>query len=195
MESTKGNMELIVGPMFSGKSEELIRRVNRLKYAKINFLVFKPMIDTRSTQIKSRNGLTVKAINISNIDKIKDIVLKFKPQVVIFDEIQFFDKKITVLLNELANEGMRIIASGLDKDFRGIPFGPMPELLAYADKITKLQAVCLDCGKDAIYTQRLVNGKAAHYNEPIIQIGSEESYEARCRDHHDIPGKSLYSTI
>ena len=195
MESTKGNMELIVGPMFSGKSEELIRRVNRLKYAKINFLVFKPMIDTRSTQIKSRNGLTVKAINISNIDKIKDIVLKFKPQVVIFDEIQFFDKKITVLLNELANEGMRIIASGLDKDFRGIPFGPMPELLAYADKITKLQAVCLDCGKDAIYTQRLVNGKAAHYNEPIIKIGSEESYEARCRDHHDIPGKSLYSTI
>ncbi len=193
MDSTKGMIEVIVGPMFSGKSEELIRRVNRLNYAKINYLVFKPMIDTReNNSIKSRNGKKLKAINISSIEKINKLINEYKPQVVIVDEIQFFDRKISSLLNELANKGIKIIAAGLDKDFRGIPFGPMPELLAHADKIYKLNAVCLNCGKNAIFTQRLVNGEPANFHEPIIQIGSSESYEARCRDHHEIPGKPEY---
>ncbi len=193
MDSTKGNIEIIVGPMFSGKSEELIRRVNRLNYAKINYLVFKPMIDTReNNSIKSRNGRKLKAINVSSLDKINKLIIEFKPQVAIFDEIQFFDNKISDLLNELANRGVKVIAAGLDRDFRGVPFGPMPALLAHADKIDKLYAVCLSCGKNAIFTQRLVDGAPAHFEEPIIQIGSSESYEARCREHHEIPGKPKY---
>ncbi len=193
MDSTKGNIEIIVGPMFSGKSEELIRRVNRLNYAKINYLVFKPMIDTRENNIiKSRNGQKTKAINVSSLEKIDKLITEYKPQVAIFDEIQFFDNKISDLLNELANRGIKIIAAGLDRDFRGVPFGPMPALLAHADKIDKLHAVCLSCGKNAIFTQRLVDGAPANFEEPIIQIGSSESYEARCREHHEIPGKPNY---
>lgn len=180
-----GWIEVICGSMFSGKSEELIRRVHRVQIAKKKVQVFKPTIDTRYSiqYIYSHNGTKIEAINISNS---KELLEKTEPdtEVVAIDEAQFYDKGIVTICQKLADQGRRVIVAGLDQDFRGEPFGPIPELLAVAEYIDKLQAICMICGSPASRTQRLVNGKPAKYSDPIILIGAKETYEARCRKCH-----------
>jgi len=180
-----GWIEVICGSMFSGKSEELIRRVHRVQIAKKKVQVFKPTIDTRYSiqYIYSHNGTKIEAINISNS---KELLEKTEPdtEVVAIDEAQFYDKGIVAICQKLADQGRRVIVAGLDQDFRGEPFGPIPELLAVAEYIDKLQAICMICGSPASKTQRLVNGKPAKYSDPIILIGAKETYEARCRKCH-----------
>ena len=180
-----GWIEVICGSMFSGKSEELIRRVHRVQIAKKRVQVFKPTIDTRYSiqYIYSHNGTKIEAINISNS---KELLEKTEPdtEVVAIDEAQFYDKEIVAICQKLADQGRRVIVAGLDQDFRGEPFGPIPELLAVAEYIDKLQAICMICGSPASRTQRLVNGQPAKYSDPIILIGAKETYEARCRKCH-----------
>lgn len=180
-----GWIEVICGSMFSGKSEELIRRVHRVQIAKKKVQVFKPTIDTRYSiqYIYSHNGTKIEAINISNS---KELLEKTEPdtEVVAIDEAQFYDKGIVTICQKLADQGRRVIVTGLDQDFRGEPFGPIPELLAVAEYIDKLQAICMICGSPASRTQRLVNGKPAKYSDPTILIGAKETYEARCRKCH-----------
>jgi len=180
-----GWIEVICGSMFSGKSEELIRRVHRVQIAKKKVQVFKPTIDTRYSiqYIYSHNGTKIEAINISNS---KELLEKTEPdtEVVAIDEAQFYDKGIVTICQKLADQGRRVMVAGLDQDFRGEPFGPIPELLAVAEYIDKLQAICMICGSPASRTQRLVNGQPAKYSDPIILIGAKETYEARCRKCH-----------
>lgn len=189
-ELQKGWIELITGPMFAGKSEELIRRVKTLSYAKMKIIAFKPAIDDRydKTAISSHDGAKYEAYAIKNAKSIMELV-KDDTQVVAIDEIQFFDNSIIYICEDLANRGMRVIAAGLDMDFKGEPFGPMPELLARAEFVTKLTAACTVCGCAATRTQRLINGEPANYFDPIIQVGAKENYEARCRKHHIVPNK------
>ncbi|MCK6259237.1 thymidine kinase [Fictibacillus sp. KIGAM418] len=185
-----GWVEVICGSMFSGKSEELIRRVRRAKYGKLEVQVFKPLIDNRYSEesVVSHNGTAVIA---QPVEKSVDILKNVSPdtEVVAIDEIQFFDEDVISVVQELADHGIRVIAAGLDQDFRGEPFGPMPKLLALAESVTKLHAICMVCGSPASRTQRLINGKPASYDDPIILVGASESYEPRCRHCHEVPGK------
>lgn len=185
-----GSIEVICGGMFSGKSEELIRRVRRVQIARKKVQIFKPLIDMRyqPDYVYSHDGSKVGATCIKNAVEILDEV---EPDtgVVAIDETQFFDQKIVKVCQLLANQGKRVIVAGLDQDFRGEPFGPMPQLLALAEYVDKLHAICMVCGKPGTRTQRLVNGKPADYNDPIILIGAKERYEARCRLHHEVTNK------
>lgn len=180
-----GWIEVICGSMFSGKSEELIRRVRRAEIARQKVKTFKPSIDVRyaTKEVVSHDGNKVSA---SIVEKAKDILEQVLPdtQVVAIDEAQFFDDDIVEVCQKLADKGKRVIVAGLDQDFRGEPFGPMPKLLAIAEKIDKLQAICMVCGEPASRTQRLINGEPAYYDDPTILIGAEDVYEARCRAHH-----------
>jgi thymidine kinase len=184
-----GWIEVICGSMFSGKSEELIRRVRRAEIAKLKVQVFKPSIDDRysTTNIASHSGSYVDAIAVHEA---KDIPLQVLPDtdVVAVDEVQFFDWSIADICNGLADRGLRVIVAGLDQDFRGEPFGPMPLLMAQAEIVDKLQAICVVCGAPASRTQRLINGKPAAYSDPVILVGASEVYEARCRRCHQVPG-------
>jgi thymidine kinase len=176
--------------MFSGKSEELIRRVNRAKIAKQKVQVFKHCIDDRYAidHVVSHNGTRTEAIKIS---KAKDI-LKYLDEdalVITIDEVQFFDNEIVDICVKLADQGKRVIAAGLDQDFRGEPFGPTPALMAVAEFVDKVQAICMVCGNPATRTQRMINGKPASYHDPVILVGATESYEARCRKCHEVPGR------
>ncbi len=183
-----GWVEIICGSMFSGKSEELIRRVRRAQFAKQKIAVFKPKIDNRYSDqaVVSHNGASFIAKPISHSIEILHHV---EPEidVVAIDEIQFFDEGIVRVVQQLADKGFRVIAAGLDQDFRGEPFGQMPALMAIAEQITKLQAVCTVCGSPASRTQRLIDGKPASYFDPIILVGASEAYEPRCRHHHEVP--------
>lgn len=192
-ELQKGWLEVITGPMFAGKSEELIRRVKTLSYTKMKIIAFKPAIDDRydKTAIASHDGAKYEAYAIKNAQSILELV-KQDTQVVAIDEIQFFDMSIVKICEELADRGIRVIAAGLDLDFKGEPFGPMPELLARAEFVTKLSAVCTVCGCAATRTQRLIDGKPADFNDPIIKVGAKENYEARCRKHHIFPNKPKF---
>ena len=192
-ELQKGWLEIITGPMFAGKSEELIRRVKTLSYTKMKIIAFKPAIDDRydKTAIASHDGAKYEAYAIKNAQSILELV-KQDTQVVAIDEIQFFDMSIVKICEELADRGIRVIAAGLDLDFKGEPFGPMPELLARAEFVTKLSAVCTVCGCAATRTQRLIDGKPADFNDPIIKVGAKENYEARCRKHHIVPNKPKF---
>ncbi len=185
-----GWIEVISGSMFAGKTEELIRRIKRLQYAKKNILVFKPSIDDRYSidEIVSHSGLSIKSIFI---EKPSDILKYIDGRVdaVAIDEIQFFDKEIVEIVDFLADKGIRVIVAGLDRDFRGEPFGAMPQLLTKAEFVTKLTAICNVCGAPATRTQRLVNNKPASYNDPIVLVGASESYEPRCRHCHQVPNK------
>jgi thymidine kinase len=190
----KGMLEVVCGSMFCGKTEELIRRVRRAEYAKKKVLVFKHCFDTRKMvdHVVSHNGTNVKALPIENHED----MLKFVTDdidVIGIDEIQFFPKSVISTIVAMLDQNKRIIAAGLDLDFRRIPFGPMPTLMAIADTVTKLKAICICCGKDAQFTQRLVNGKPANFDDPIILIGAEECYQARCRECYTID-KSLCET-
>lgn len=180
-----GSIEVICGPMFAGKSEELLRRINRLVYAKKKFLVFKPSIDNRysETEVVSHNKKTYKAISIVKSHEILKYLDKNLDAICI-DEVQFFDDEIIEIIDKFANKGIRVIAAGLDLDFKGDPFDIVAKLLAKAEFVTKLTAICCVCGKEATRTQRLINGEPASIKDPIVLVGASESYEARCRHHH-----------
>jgi thymidine kinase len=179
--------------MFSGKSEELLRRLNRLKYADVDFLIFKPKTDTRNNKtIKSRDGREKSAITLKTSGEIIKYlhVHKFNNSLVIgIDEAQFFDKKLGAICELLASQGHIVYVAGLDLDFRGEPFESMLSVLAYAEKITKLTAICTECGAPATRTQRLINGEPASYSSSLINIGDTEKYTARCRHHHFVKDK------
>ncbi|TDM13710.1 thymidine kinase [Macrococcus bovicus] len=180
-----GWVECIAGSMFSGKSEELIRRIRRGLYAKQKVMVFKPQIDNRYSddEVVSHNGTKVEAFNVSGSAAILDHVTS-DIDIVAIDEVQFFDKGVVDIATELANRGHRVIVAGLDMDFKGVPFDPVPELMAISEHVTKLQAVCAVCGSPASRTQRLIDGQPARSDDPLILIGANESYEPRCRAHH-----------
>ena len=186
----EGWIEVISGCMFAGKTEELIRRINVLSYAKKNIMVFKPKIDNRysDSEIVSHSGAKVPCLVV---EKAQDILKKIEAdtEVVAIDEVQFFDKDIVEVCEYLADKGIRVMVAGLDKDFRGESFGVMPELLTRAEFVTKLTAVCAKCGAPATRTQRLVNGKPAGFEDPIVMVGADESYEPRCRHCHQVPNK------
>jgi thymidine kinase len=185
-----GWVEIVCGSMFSGKTEELIRRVRRARIARQQVQVFKPALDNRYElqKVSSHNGLHWQAVPVSNAREILD---RLEPEttVVAVDEAQFFDWEIAQVCDLLAARGLRVILAGLDVDFRGEPFGPMPLLMAEAEEVTKLQAICVVCGAPASRTQRLINGEPAAYDDPVILVGGSESYEARCRACHQVPGK------
>ena len=184
-ENEKGWIEVIVGPMFAGKTEELMRRVKRMEFAKKNYMIFKPNLDTRYSdcEIVSHNKKSMKATGIEHGSEIKRY-LKKETQAVVIDEVQFFDKSLVKYLKRLADLGYRVICAGLDTNFRGEPFGPIGDILAIAEKVTKLTAICSCCGAEATKTQRIIDGVPAYYSDPIILLGEKESYEARCRNCH-----------
>ena len=181
-----GWIEVIVGSMFSGKSEELIRRLNRARIARQNVQVFKPMIDSRYSlqEIASHSGQKHDSKPVATAAEIISEIAE-GTQVVGIDEGQFFDSEIVAVANELANRGMRVIIAGLDQDYTGTPFGPMPHLLSIAEFITKIHAICVKCGQTANYTQRTVESDA------LVEVGASDKYEARCRKcfvpHADSP--------
>lgn len=177
-----GWIEVVCGPMFSGKSEEMIRRLNRVQYAKQRAIVFKPMIDDRwsKAEIVSRNGLALPALSIHRSAEILEAAPGF--DVIGIDEAQFFDSELASVIQQLADQGARVVVAGLDTDYRRSPFGGMHEILAIADFVDKLQAVCHACGGPATLTQRLINGQPAPFSGETIQVGDSDSYEARCRD-------------
>lgn len=182
-----GRVELICGSMFSGKTEELIRRLRRAVIARQKVQVFKPGIDTRyhEQRVTSHNGMDFDAHPVAKAADIRDELLP-DTTVVAIDEVQFFDDGVIELCEELADEGLRVICAGLDTDFRGVPFGPMPALMARAEEIAKLHAICVVCGEEASRTQRLINGQPAAYDDPVVLVGAAEVYEARCRRCHQV---------
>ncbi|MCL4562858.1 MAG: thymidine kinase [Chloroflexi bacterium] len=188
MKHHSGVVEVICGSMFSGKTDELIRRLRRATIARQKVQVFKPAIDDRYAvqKVTSHAGTDYAAIPINNAADILDKVDN-DTTVVGIDEAQFLDPEVIPIVQKLANQGMRVIITGLDTDFRGEPFGPMPVLMAQAEHVDKLQAICMTCGEPASRTQRLVNGRPAHYNDPVVIVGAAEMYEARCRVHHEVP--------
>ena len=180
--SSKGNLEVICGSMFSGKSEELIRRLRRAEFAKQKIMVFKHSLDARKTikYVISHNSTKIEAFAIRDPESILDHI-NDNIDIVGIDEVQFFDLGIINVILKLIDAGKKVLVAGLDLDFRGIPFGPMPALMALSDKTLKLKAICVNCGSDAHHSQRIVNGEPAKFNDPIILPGAEECYQARCR--------------
>jgi len=185
-----GWIEIITGPMYSGKSEELIRRIRRAKIAKQKVQVFKPEIDNRYSKedVVSHCGDKEIAIPVEDSNRILEL-LDEDTQVVAIDEVQFFDKNIVKVVSDIADSGKRVVCAGLDMDFRGEPFGCISDLMAIAEFVDKIQAICMICGNPATRTQRLINGNPAKYDEPVVLVGAKESYEARCRKCHVIPKK------
>ena len=183
-----GRIEVICGSMFCGKTEELIRRARRAIIAKQAVQVFKPNIDNRYSiqHVTSHDGQNIEAQPLQDSNEILKELLP-STTVVAIDEVQFFDAAIVDVVNLLAEKGIRVIAAGLDTDFRAEPFGFMPQLMSIAEEVTKLHAICVVCGEEACRTQRLVNGSPARYDDPIILVGASEAYEARCRQHHEVP--------
>jgi thymidine kinase len=190
MKHKVGSLEVITGSMFCGKTEELIRRLRRARIAKQQVQVFKPAVDSRYNhqKVTSHSGIDVDAIPVESSQAILDL-LEQNTTVVGIDEVQFFDDDIINVVEKLAEQGVRVIVTGLDMNFRGEPFGCMPHLMARAERVEKLQAICMVCGEEASRTQRLVDGKPAFYDDPIVVVGAQEMYEARCRQHHEVPRK------
>lgn len=188
MRHTHGSVEVICGSMFSGKTDELIRRLVRATIAKQKVQVFKPAIDVRyaAEKVTSHAGANYDALPV---EKAADMRAKLDPDttVVGIDEAQFMDSEIVDVAQEFAAKGIRVLVAGLDMDFRGEPFGSMPTLMSIAEKVDKLHAICMVCGGEASRTQRLVNGKPARYDDPIVIVAASELYEARCRKHHEVP--------
>lgn len=191
----KGSIEIICGPMFSGKSEELMRRLRRLKIARKNILVFKPGVDTRRGVhlVTSHNGNQMGAVPVENPHLILDNVGQ-DIDIVGIDEAQFFSHELVNVVIELTDMGKHVILAGLNLDFRAVPFGPMPILMAIADNVTKLSAICMTCGGDAYFSQRLVDGKPASYDDTLIKVGAEEAYQARCRSCYIIDKKAVWQS-
>jgi thymidine kinase len=187
-DRSRGHIELICGSMFSGKTEELIRRIKRAKIAKQRVQVFSHSFDTRygENKVASHSGADWDSIPVQSAGQILE-QLDPAATVVAIDEAQFFDGKITDVANQLALRGVRVIVAGLDTDFRAEPFGPMPALMALAEQVDKLNAICVVCGAPASRTQRLINGAPAKHDDPVILVGASEVYEARCRHCHQVP--------
>jgi len=186
-----GWIELICGSMFCGKTEELLRRIRRAEIARKKVQLFKPQIDNRYglERVASHSGIAREdAIVVQTAEEITGH-LRDDTEVVAIDEVQFFDWTIAEVCTHLADQGRRVLLAGLDQDFRGDPFGPMPLLMALAERVDKLHAICVCCGDSASRTQRLINGRPARYDDPVILVGGSERYEARCRLHHEVPGK------
>ncbi|MGD8998492.1 MAG: thymidine kinase [Anaerolineae bacterium] len=184
---TGGWIEVICGSMFSGKTEELIRRLRRAQIAKQEVQVFKHTIDTRfaEREVTSHNGVQIDAIPVEDAAQVQEM-LRPDANVVAIDEAQFFEDEVVSLCEDLADQGVRVIVAGLDMDFRGEPFGPIPALMARAEQVHKLQAICVKCGGPASRTQRLIDGKPAAYSDPVIFVGASEVYQARCRGCHEV---------
>lgn len=174
--------------MFSGKTDELIRRLVRATIAKQKVQVFKPAIDVRYAveKVTSHAGSDYDAIPVQKAAEIRE---KIEPDTTVIgiDEAQFFDPEVVQVAEELATRGIRVLVAGLDTDFRGEPFGPMPVLMSMAEHVDKLHAICMVCGDEASRTQRLVNGRPARVDDPVVIVGASEMYEARCREHHEVP--------
>lgn len=188
MTTKTGHVEVICGSMFCGKTDELIRRLRRATIARQKVQVFKPAIDGRYNleKVTSHAGSEFDATPLETSSEILEQLTE-DTTVVAVDEAQFFDENIVNVVDELANRGLRVIVAGLDLNFKGEPFGCMPVLMARAEQVDKLQAICMVCGEPACRTQRLVNGKPARYDDPVIIVGASELYEARCRQHHAVP--------
>lgn len=188
MKHHTGSVEVICGSMFSGKTDELIRRLRRATIARQKVQVFKPAVDIRYAveKVTSHAGSEFAAIPVNQAADILGRLDK-DTTVVGVDEAQFFDPEIIHIVSVLAERGIRVLVAGLDTDFRSEPFGSMPILMAQAEKVDKLQAICMTCGEPASRTQRLVNGKPANYHDPVVIVGASELYEARCRKHHEVP--------
>ena len=188
MRHIHGSIEVICGSMFSGKTDELIRRLVRATIAKQKVQVFKPAIDVRYAveKVTSHAGSDYDAIPVQTAAEIRE---KVEPDttVVGIDEAQFFDPEVIQVAEELATRGIRVLVAGLDTDFRGQPFGSMPVLMSMAEQVDKLHAICMVCGDEASRTQRLVNGRPARFDDPVVIVGASEMYEARCREHHEVP--------
>jgi thymidine kinase len=186
----QGQIEVICGCMFSGKTEELIRRLKRATYAKQKVQIFKHSFDTRYDElcITTHYGLKLPTVTCMTAEDIIKAVDN-KSQVVGIDEVQFYGDDIVAVIEEIAHQDIRVIVSGLDMDFRGEPFGAMPRLLTLAEKVDKLSAICSVCGEPATRTQRLLDGHPAPYGSEIVSVGSTEKYEARCRKCHVVPNK------
>lgn len=186
-----GWLEVITGCMFSGKTEELVRRLRRAVIAKKETIAIKPALDTRYdlVAVVSHSGFSFNAIPVEDPKTI--LGMAKDAEVVGIDEAQFFTGELVPVIRELLQNKKRVIVAGLDLDFRGEPFGIMPTLLALADEVTKLHAICSVCGNIATKTQRLINGRPARYDDPTILVGGLETYEARCNLHHEVPGKTL----
>ena len=188
MRHTHGSIEVVCGSMFSGKTDELIRRLVRATIAKQKVQVFKPAIDVRYAveKVTSHAGSNYDATPVErSIDVLTNIAAD--TTVVAIDEAQFFDPDVVQVVQQLAGRGIRVLVAGLDTDFRGEPFGPMPILMSIAEHVDKLHAICMVCGDEASRTQRLVNGTPARYDDPVVIVGASEMYEARCRVHHEVP--------
>jgi thymidine kinase len=183
-----GSVEVICGSMFCGKTDELIRRLRRATIAKQKVQVFKPVIDLRYgvEKVTSHAGSDFDATPVQKADQIFPL-LDPDTTVVGIDEAQFFDEEIANVVEAMAEKGIRVIVAGLDLNFKAEPFGSMPVIMSKAEQVLKLQAICMVCGEPASRSQRLVNGRPARYNDPIIIVGASEMYEARCRLHHDVP--------
>ncbi|HEU4456040.1 MAG TPA: thymidine kinase [Longimicrobium sp.] len=192
----QGWIEVITGSMFSGKSEELIRRVRRALIARRRVQVFKPALDDRYSGVRtisSHAGSDVEAVPVRSSS---EIAARAHPDTQVFalDEVQFMDEGVVDVMSVLADRGARVIVAGIDMDFRGEPFGPMPRILTIAETVDKLHAICMVCGAPATRNQRLVDGEPAPYEAPVVQVGGAESYEARCRRHHEVPSANRYQT-
>jgi thymidine kinase len=183
-------LTVVCGSMFAGKSEELIRLARRALYAKKRVQVFKPAIDDRyhQTMVVSHEGVQFQAETALNTAELK-LKIRKDTQILLIEEVQFFDQTIVDVLVAAADSGMEVVCAGLDQDFRRQPFGPIPMLMAAADEVVKLRAICMKCGQTASHTYRMVDGKPAHWDDPIVLIGATEQYEARCRNCFEIRGK------
>lgn len=193
--SLNGSIEVICGSMFSGKSEELIRRLKRASIARQRVQVFKHSLDNRfhKREIASHSGFKFEAHAVKDVSQIQELINP-DAHVIGIDEAQFFGNDLADLCQKMADQGKRVIVAGLDQDFLGRPFGPMPVLLSIAENVDKLQAICLRCGRPASRSQRLIDGKPAPADSPVIVVGASESYEARCRHCHEIPKNSGQAT-
>ena len=192
LRPNSGWIEVICGSMFSGKTEELLRRLRRAAIARQKVQLFKPAIDNRYgvTTVASHDGAKWEGVVLNDAAEIFDH-LEPDTLVIAIDEVQFFDDNVVDVCETLALQGKRVIVAGLDLDFRGEPFGPMPALMANAESVRKLHAICMVCGGEASRTQRLIDGKPAFYEDPVVMIGAAEAYEARCRGCHQVPHREM----
>lgn len=200
MRKAHGKLEVIAGSMFSGKTEELLYRLKRSEYAKKKVLTIKHAIDNRKsyTCIVSHNGQEREAYPIGSCENSLKKLLELideSVEVVGIDEIQFFPAETIPLIQKLVDNGVRVIVAGLDLDFRGEPFGIMPSLMALADEVKKLRAICVNCGNEANFSQRLINGHPARHSDPLILVGGHECYEPRCRSCYQIDRKAYQKEL
>jgi thymidine kinase len=186
---TSGWVHVICGCMFCGKTDEMLRLLRRFAIAGRQVVLIKPSLDTRTNDasVVSRSGAVHPALAVDHSREIAGLVRD--ADIVAVEEGQFFDEGLPDVVESLADAGKQVLVTGLDRDFRGIPFGPMPRLMALADQVTKLTAICVVCGEQATRTQRLIDGRPASADSPLIVIGGmgDETYEARCRLHHEVP--------